>query len=738
MEKAYLKGLNDKQKEAVLHTEGPLLILAGAGSGKTNTMTKRIAHLIQGCGVPYYKILAVTFTNKAAEEMQQRVEAVIGSGQKVWIKTFHASALRILRVDADLLGYEARTFSVYDPTDQKTVVKEIFKKMDIQNRELTVKTVLNRIEKAKQERISPAEYIGFFPMDRHAEAIAEIYMSYEKALMANNAMDFNDLLNNAVKLLKAFPEVRSYWQDKFEYIMVDEYQDTNRAQYDLIKILSARHKNLAVVGDDDQCIYEWRGASMANILDFEEDYPDAKIIKLERNYRSTGNILQAAHSVIKNNNNRRQKKLWTDFEAGEKILYASSENEKEEAQKIANEIEARVEDGRYEDFAILYRINALSRIYEEVLHSRRIPYKIVGGIKYYDRKEVKDVVAYLRLIANPDDDVAFNRVVNEPARGIGPRSVQLISSWADQANMSMLTASLQEGCRNLLRGKAKKSLENFSNIIKKYIDLKDEMAVTTLYDRVLDDVGYIRVLEEDNTVESDSRLENILEFRSVLQEYSQKGIDTLEECLAELSLLTDTDKAEEEKHQVSLMTIHSAKGLEFPMVFLPAFEQDIFPGKRTWLEADRIEEERRLCYVAITRAERSLMISTAESRMLYGERIYNIPSQFLEEIDPALIQENESLNKTRRLIESFDGITQEEPFPSLDVLASAKNKVRRSNKAGRETFKPIENLKAGETVDHRKFGEGTVINSKGDIAEVIFDSVGIKKLKVSMAPMKRK
>lgn len=736
MERDYLKGLNDKQREAVLHTEGPLLILAGAGSGKTNTMTKRIAHLILGCGVPHSKILAVTFTNKAAEEMQERVAATIGGSRKVWIKTFHATALRILRQDAHYLGYDSATFSVYDPTDQKTVIKEILKGNEVYQKMFTPRDVLSKIEKAKQERISPSEYMESFPMDRNGDAIAEMYLRYEEKLKANNAMDFNDLLNNAVKLLENYSEVRAYWQRRFEYVMVDEYQDTNRAQYEMINILAAPENNLAVVGDDDQCIYEWRGATIGNILDFEHDYPGTKIIKLERNYRSTGNILDAAHSVIQNNVNRRPKRLWTDDDIGEKILYISSQNEKEEAHIIANEIESRVEDGRYEDFAILYRVNALSRVYEEVLHSRRIPYKIVGGIKYYERKEVKDVVAYLRLIANPDDDVAFDRIVNVPARGIGDKSKNFISNWADKAGVSMLMASLSEECLGQLRGKAKKSLEEFSKIIKKYIDAKDEMPVTELYDNVLEEVGYIKELREAETVESVSRLENIMEFRSVLQEYSEKGINTLEECLAELSLLTDSDKLEEERHEVSLMTMHSAKGLEFPVVFLPAFEQEIFPGTRSSLEPDSTEEERRLCYVAITRAKRTLMILTSESRMLYGERKYNRPSQFLEEIDSSLIDNKNELNVENAFRNRFDGVTQQHPFPTLDQLYAERKK--KDVASSERNFTPIKDLSSGDIVEHRKFGEGTVLSSDGNIAEVIFESVGIKKLKISMAPMKKK
>lgn len=636
-----LNGLNKEQKEAVLHNEGPLLILAGAGSGKTRVLTHRIAYLIQQQGVYPSNILAITFTNKAAREMRERIDSLIGDlSNDMWVGTFHSICIRILRRDIEKLGYDS-SFVIYDTSDQQVVIKECLKELNINDKNFPPKSVLETIGKQKDELIDANHFEKLYASDFRLGKIAKIYKLYEKKLKNNNALDFDDIIMNTIKLFDQYPEVLGFYQRKFRYVLVDEYQDTNTAQYTLVQKLSEAHKNLCVVGDDDQSIYGWRGANIRNILDFEKDFKGCKTVKLEQNYRSTQNILDAANQVISNNSGRKCKSLWTENKGGSKIVVCENENEHEEALYTAREIQrlTNEEEKKYKDFAVLYRINAQSRVLEEMFMREGLPYKIIGGQKFYDRKEIKDIIAYLRLIQNPADNVSLKRVINVPKRGIGDATVDAAEELALESGISIFSViSTAEECPTLKR--AAQKLVNFSNMILKLRTMKENMSISDLLGMVIDDTGILKEYETEDTVEAQSRVENIKELKSVALEFEKQNEEnSLEEFLANISLVSDIDNLEEEQDYVVLMTMHSAKGLEFPIVFIPGMEEGVFPGYRAMTEGpEQLEEERRLCYVGITRAREKLYLSNARFRTLFGNSSYNKPSRFLSEIPENLVE----------------------------------------------------------------------------------------------------
>ncbi len=716
----FLNRLNDKQKEAVLCTEGPLLILAGAGSGKTNTMIHRIAYLIKEKGVKPYNIMAVTFTNKAAREMRERIERLLGENCNVWIMTFHATCLRILRAHADKIGY-TNSFVVYDPADQKAVIKKILKENQVDEKKLPPAAVLGSISDAKNQGIGPEDFEVEFGGGYRNEIIGKCYLQYKQILMSNNAMDFDDLLTNTVKLLKKEKDVLDIYQNRFKYIMVDEYQDTNKIQYELISLLTGERRNLCVVGDDDQCIYQWRGADISNILDFEKDFKGAKRIKLEQNYRSTGNILNAANSVIEYNSKRKGKKLWTENQDGKKPSYRRVETEKEEAYYVGQEIDRIRNTGNsYKDFAILYRTNAQARNFEEILSARRIPYRVFGGTRYYDRKEIKDVVAYMRLVLNPMDDLALTRVINEPKRGIGAKTIETLATLARVRNESIFQALQDEEVVGSLSQKTSVAVKDFVSVI-------DE--------GILRDSKYVYALDQQNTIEAQGRIDNILEFKTTItNQEKEEGAEalTLSDFLEKITLIADVDNHNPEEEAVTLMTLHSAKGLEFPYVFMVGMEDGLFPGWRSMDSEAGIEEERRLCYVGMTRAMKHLWLTSAEYRVIYGNGDFTRESLFMREIDPKFI-EGDGVYKNKAEVKlgtsrNMDG-TNGGGYSPLDRFKEAKQRV--IPKKNTETYFQ------GDKVNHGKFGRGTVIEVSGNIATVIFDDVGQKKLAVDVAPIKK-
>lgn len=662
MDKNLVANLNKEQKEAVLHTEGPLLILAGAGSGKTRVVTHRIAHLIKNKGVFPGSILAITFTNKAAREMKDRVEALIGqAANDIWISTFHSACVRILRRDIEKIGFD-RSFVIFDTSDQQVVIKDCIKELRLNEKNYPPSNVLNTIGRAKDELIEPETFARRNQTDFRMAKIAEIYKLYQQKLKQNNALDFDDIIMYTIKLFRDNPAVLEYYQKKFKYIHVDEYQDTNKAQYTLISLLARLHRNLCVVGDDDQSIYMFRGADITNILDFEKEFHGARVIKLEQNYRSTKTILSAANSVIKNNAGRKQKALWTDNDAGCKIRCFQGQNEHEEALFVAKEISQTVqsENIEYKDFAILYRMNAQSRVLEERLMREGIPYRIFGGLRFYDRKEIKDVIAYLRLIQNPSDDYAFKRIINVPKRGLGSATLEAIEALASSQDCSMydIISSAREYAE-LQRTAAK--LEKFYILIESLRRLKNILPVSVLIGEVIDKTGILSDLEKQKTVEAEGRIENIKELISAALEFEKQaqeqadvnnedvGVDNqndanevsgLEEFLASVSLVADIDNLDGENNSVVLMTIHSAKGLEFPIVFIVGMEEGVFPGYRSLYSEAELEEERRLCYVGITRAKEKLYMTSTRSRTLFGKTTNNRISRFMEEIPYKYLEGN--------------------------------------------------------------------------------------------------
>ena len=739
--------LNEEQRKAVEMTEGPLLILAGAGSGKTATMTHRIAHLIRDKKVPPYNILAVTFTNKAAGEMRERVEQLLGGGVNMWIMTFHAACLRILRMNADLLGY-GRDFVVYDPVDTRTIIKKILKEQNIDEKSFNANSLLSAISDAKENEKSPDDLKKSAESSFHDEVIYKVYSEYEKTLKKNNAMDFDDLLLNTVRLFDLDEGVLMKYQDRFHYIMVDEYQDTNKTQYRFVSMLADRHKNICVVGDDDQCIYQWRGADITNILNFERDFPGAKVIKLEQNYRSTGKILEAAHSVIKNNRQRKDKKLWTSADEGSSIIYRRTDDEKQEAAYIAQEVDRlKGPNQKYSDFAVLYRTNSQSRTFEEAFSARDIPYKVVGGVRYYDRKEIKDMIAYMRLVMNPSDDLAMTRIINEPKRGIGNTTVAKLTALAEATGKSLFETISDEDVQGGVSAKAGKGMKEVAECIRKYHDEMDNLKVSNIYDGLLRDTGYMKALEDAGNAEAEIRLENLMEFKSVIYDYEEEGELSLADFLERIALISDVDNHDPDADAVVLMTMHSAKGLEFPYVFMPGMEDGLFPGWRSIDDVSKLEEERRLCYVGMTRARERLWLTSAAYRVMYGNGSYTRESTFLRELDPKLI-EGDGIYEERRDVrfgeaKSMDGFSDPAPFRPFGKERSAtqdygayRDRLTRAKQSVKKNRTPL-NLVAGDKVFHDKFGEGMIISVKGKTAEVAFDGAGIKKLALDMAPIKK-
>ena len=736
----YLSNLNEKQLEAAKYTEGPLLILAGAGSGKTSTMTRRIAYMIREKGISPYHILAVTFTNKAAGEMRDRVESLVGDSRGMWIMTFHSACLRILRSNADRLGY-SRDFTIYDPADQKAVVKAAVKAANADDKIFTPNYVLGIISDAKEHGIDSSQFAE--DADGYKEKItAKLYRHYEETLKKNNAMDFDDLIWRTVQLFEGDAEVLDYYREKFRYIMVDEYQDTNYMQYRIVRLLAEKHKNICVVGDDDQCIYQWRGADIRNILSFEQDFPGTKVVKLEQNYRSCGNILKAAHSIIRNNRGRKDKQLWTEAEDGSRIMYRRLDNEKAEAAYAAGEIQRLITGERkYSDFAVLYRTNVQSRAFEEAFMATDIPYRVLGGTKFYDRKEVKDMMAYLRLVLNPADDLAFVRIINEPKRSVGAKTLEKLQILAQQREASLFELLTDDEVIGGLSAKAGAGLHSLVRLLAECHANHDEMKVSDIYDRLLVDSGYLKALEAAGTVEADGRIENLLEFKSVMYDSEEENPQlSLSEFLESVALVADIDNHQPEENAVVLMTLHSAKGLEFPVVFMPGLEDGLFPGWRSLDSADGMEEERRLCYVGITRAEEKLYLTSAVSRTIYGRTDFTRESQFLKELDKDLFDEEADPVGQKSYQEGGGNIeakprrpysTMNKPFDQLRYIRQNTSELAKS------AAESAADIGDGDRVSHPKFGEGLVIAVKGGAVTVAFDSVGIKKLALDFAPLKK-
>lgn len=741
-----LDHLNPEQRKAATHVDGPLLILAGAGSGKTATMTHRIAYLIEQ-GVSPYQILAVTFTNKAAGEMRERVEKLVGRCPGMWIMTFHAMSLRILREHCERIGYQ-HNFVVYDTIDQKTLIKTIMKEQNIDAKLYPQAYLSAAISKQKEHDVSPREYLETEADNFRSKVIGSVYRNYQEQLKRNNAMDFDDLLVNALHVLRDNPDILADYQHRFRYILVDEYQDTNHIQYEIIRLLAKARQNLCVVGDDDQCIYQWRGADISNILNFEKDFPQARVIKLEQNYRSYGNILAAAHSVIRNNRGRKAKKLWTDKEAGDKIVYRRCDSDKEEAYYIAQEIDLLKNGQRtYDDFAILYRTNAQSRLFEDALKRRGIPYQILSGFSFYERKETKDMICYMRLVVNPADDLALKRVINEPKRGIGAVTLGKLEALARVHGLSLLDILSQDEISYSLPAKAQKAVGEMVRIIRLCAQEKENLRVSDIYDQLLVKSGYLKALEAEDTQEAASRIENLMDFKSFIYDYEKEKEDTgekatLEEFLEKVATNGDADKMEEGTGKVTLMTMHSAKGLEFPIVFLPGMEDGLFPGHRALDNENGMEEERRLCYVGMTRAREKLFLTGAAYRVLYGHGEYTRESTFLRELDKSLLDEaGDTVFTAGRRTNNFlgvdtgspDGFSEPafRPYPAYDPLKYARQAVRENTRSAGRSFT------AGERVRHGKFGEGMVLEVDDKTVTVIFDSVGRKKLAKDIAPIEK-
>lgn len=737
-----LNGMNPRQKEAVLHTDGPLLLMAGAGSGKTRVLTHRIAYLIEEKEVNPWNILAITFTNKAAKEMKERVNAILASGgEDVWVSTFHSMCVRILRRDVDFIGYN-RNFTIIDSSEQLTLMKRILKELNIDPKKYDPRSILGTISQAKNSLQTPQDFAKM-QGSYYEEIVAKCYAAYQKELQYNQCMDFDDLIMNTIRLFEEHPDSLTYYQNKFHYIHVDEYQDTNHAQYTLVNLLAGRFRNLCVVGDADQSIYGWRGADMQNILDFEKDYPDAAVILLEQNYRSTKNILSAANQVIENNSNRKPKNLWTENKEGNKITYYRADNERDETRFIVDRMQEEIRSNHrnYGDFAILYRTNAQSRAMEETLLKANIPYKMVGGHKFYDRKEIKDILAYLNVLANPQDSISFERIVNSPKRGIGPGSIEKLRSFASLHEWPLLEAAQNVELANI-GGKAGQQLGSFGEMIQEVTQMIPYLTVTELTKEVLDRSGYLEDLKIQNTLEAQARIENLEEFLTVTQEFdkqfeqqNEEDADAPEEKLTvflnDLALVSDIDNLEEDASQVTLMTLHAAKGLEFPVVFLIGLEEGVFPLSRALMEESELEEERRLAYVGITRAEEALYLTNAFSRTLYGRTQYNRPSRFVEEIDQELL-EIEGMRPTPKKTPVFAKKTAAYSYKQPETAVVSSKSATGGEK---NSWKP------GDKVKHKKWGLGTVVRVSGTSKDleldVAFPSQGVKRLLAAFAPIEK-
>ena len=759
--------LNEPQREAVYHTDGPLLILAGAGSGKTRVLTHRIAYLIGERGVNPWNILAITFTNKAAEEMRQRVDNLVGFGaESVWVSTFHSACVRILRRFIDRLGYENH-FTIYDTDDQKTLIKEVCRKVDVDTKVFKERSLLSAISSAKNEMILPDEFELNAGGDFAKMKIAKVYREYEAQMRANNALDFDDLLVKTVQLLQTQPDVLESYQERFRYIMVDEYQDTNTVQFQLVSLLAGKYKNLCVVGDDDQSIYKFRGANIRNILDFEHEFPDAKVIKLEQNYRSTGNILNAANSVIANNRGRKEKSLWTENGEGELIRLRQFDTAFDEADFIGEDIKSAVrQGGSYNDSAVLYRTNAQSRLLEEKFIAMNIPYKIVGGVNFYARREIKDLLAYLKTIDNGRDDVAVRRIINVPKRGIGLTTINRIQESATERGIDFYEALLAPGLIAGV-GRSATKLDSFAALIEYFKTLAEEMNITDLLQEVIEKTGYVESLENEDKEEAKTRKENIDELISKAATYEESCQDkdekaTLSGFLEEVALVADIDSLDEDQEYVVLMTLHSAKGLEFPRVYLAGMEDGLFPGYMSINAGDReeLEEERRLCYVGITRAEQELTLTSARRRMVHGETQYNPMSRFVKEIPRELLdtgnkkftQETEIPAQQNTYARAREAFRAQAFTGALGGMTPAKNQGVGKPLTGSQALASLQKgsqlaaggngplgYEVGDRVRHVKFGEGTVTDIKegGRDHEVTieFDSVGTRRIFAKFAKL---
>ncbi|HBJ1650443.1 DNA helicase PcrA [Clostridium botulinum] len=741
--------LNKEQYEGAITIDGQLLILAGAGSGKTRVLTYRMAHMIEDMGIAPYNILAITFTNKAAKEMKDRVISLIGSkAENMWISTFHSTCVRILRREIDKIGYTSN-FTIYDTSDQKVLIKECMKLLNINDKDISDQEILSKIGKAKDTMQTAQSFMRQNESNFREKKIAEAYEMYQRRLKENNALDFDDLIFKAVELFKSNPEVLDFYQNKFKYIMVDEYQDTNGAQYELIKLLASKYKNICVVGDDDQCIYQWRGADIQNILDFEKDYPNAKVIKLEQNYRSKSNILNAANVVIVNNANRKSKVLRTEQEAGDKIKIYRAFSDSDEGDFVSKQI-AEIkskENKEYKDFAILYRTNAQSRIFEESLRRRGIPYKIVGGTRFYDRKEIKDILAYLKAIVNPRDDVSLKRIINVPKRSIGDATVSKIQEFANSFELDMWDALMEVRTIPTLTPRNANNIEVFTNLMEEFMSLSESAPISVLIESILKDTGYLKQLEASKEIEDKSRIENLKELVSDAVDFEKNNEDkSLAAYLEKVSLVQDTDKIEEQEDTIVLMTVHSAKGLEFPVVFMVGMENGIFPGNMSFEKESEMEESRRLCYVGITRAKETLFMTSAEVRRVFGRTVAYSQSDFINEIKPDLkeyvsgnrigsgngsnsnvkTQKNDSYNNPHSLRST---IRKEFYKPSNMSVNDNNSEYLNANE-----------ITLGRKIQHEKFGVGTIVSVQGSGDDkkltIAFDKQGVKNLMLSFAKLK--
>ena len=770
-----VKGMNPHQKEAVMHTQGPLLVMAGAGSGKTRVLTHRMAYILAEEAVQPWNILAITFTNKAANEMKERVAALVGEQAKeMWVSTFHSMCVRILRRDCERIGL-AKSFTIIDSGDQQSAMKRIMQKLNIDLDRYDARYILANISYAKNH-FEDAETYAKNHLEYSSQVTAKCYKEYQTEMQKNMTVDFDDLIRLTVKLFKEHQDVLDYYQQKFQYIHVDEYQDTNHAQYLLVKLLADKFKNICVVGDADQSIYGWRGADMENILSFEQDYPDAKVVLLEQNYRSTKTILKAANQVIENNSNRKPKELWTENEPGEKITYYCAQTGYDESRYVMSTIQRMVNfDGYdYSDFAVLYRSNAQSRTVEEDLLKANMPFKMVGGQRFYDRMEIKDLLAYLRLLVNPTDDFSFRRVINTPKRGIGGKSIEKLALFAETHSFSLLEAAASP--LNGISGKAGKGLADFAQLIADLTKMQEFVSLTDLIEEVMTKSGYITALEHAHTMEADARIDNMREFLSVAKEFEENRFDSqaeeslLVQFLTDLSLVTDMESEEDSSSShITLMTLHAAKGLEFPVVFLIGMEEGIFPSRRTLQEGGE-EEERRLAYVGITRAEKKLFMTRAYSRLLYGKTQNYRESRFMQEIDDSLLQkEGESVSDSyysssfySKPTTSSYGVRQQSNTTSttggglfdryrstgqassgsyLQKKQTTSARIQRADKSQSSSSSSTDGWSVGMKVSHKKWGTGTIvrITGKGDRQEidVAFAGMGIKRLLASFAPIEK-
>ena len=764
-----IDGLNNKQKEAVMATQGPCLVIAGAGSGKTKVLTHKIAYLMEQEKVLPWNILAITFTNKAANEMKERIETLVGEAAKdIWMGTFHSICVRILRKFIDRIGFDS-SFLIFDASDQKTLVKECLKALNIDDKLFNERGVLAEISNAKNALLEPEAYSRKYAGDYRKSKIAEIYALYQKRLKENNAVDFDDIINHTIKILSENPDVLEYYTEKFKYILVDEYQDTNKAQFTLVTILASKYGNITVVGDNDQGIYSFRGADISNILNFEKDFPGTKIVKLEQNYRCTGNILKAANSVIKHNETKYDKKLWTENGEGTLPQIYQGEDEYDEARFVIEEIRhlKREELDHYSDFAILYRMNSQSRALEDILRREDIPYKIVGGLKFYERKEIKDAISYLRLIANPSDNISLKRIINEPKRGIGKTSLDHIQEIAESQGISMY--EVIKHADDFGQPRVYANAKEFIDTIETLRSQKEEIKISDLLKETLNKTGYTRALEQENTIEAESRIQNLEELVTVAVEFEEEFAENgLSDFLESISLSSDIDNLEDQEDSVTLMTLHSAKGLEFPVVFLVGMEEGIFPGYQSVGEPKELEEERRLFYVGITRAKQHLYLTCAKRRTIFGSTSYNAISRFVKEIPEELLDGYEQMKENGGQEEfedssfgwsygkNYAGKVKTYKFDeavgvktAASSIATVQKQTTQSTFSFRTAESFLQNLNAnkktvditsykeGQRVYHKKFGEGTIssIEPEGDDAKVdiSFDKVGHKRLMAKFA-----